>query len=119
MMKPDKRVRAPGTKNPRQKSSNFQEIIDGPVWLHLDGPDGPVVLLGIGHSRTKSYEIPEDGRTDRVTETGWVHKWRIIMVEPIERPRPRIDLLLKARAQTPKMSGLIAAVNAPKEDDKA
>lgn len=59
-------------------------------WLHCEGPDGPCVLLASYCTRTGTYDLVDDGRSfvspTETPEGTFVHKWKLIHREPIERP---------------------------------
>lgn len=60
----------------------------GLYWLHCDGPDGRVVLLGRYDDRKQTVVVIDDACTEYILEGCWLHKWRIFAVTEVERPIP-------------------------------
>lgn len=71
-------------------------------WLLLVGPDEPVWRLGLYSDRGwNAFQVPEHGRTDRITVWGdkwgvYIHKWRLIEVHACQPPRQPTNLLWQA-----------------------
>lgn len=60
-------------------------------WLHVTGPDGPVVLLGQWDGRTTSFLLIDDACTPTQYDgaTGSLrNKWTVYAAERIARPEP-------------------------------
>lgn len=56
-------------------------------WLHMDGPDGLVVMLGRFGSRFGSgFMLPDDGGETHALAHGMVHKWRVVAITHVEAP---------------------------------
>lgn len=65
------------------------EALHGLYWLHCDGPDGPVVLLGKCDGWTGLVTLVDDGCTAYPLDGNRLHKWEVYAVEPAHRPPPK------------------------------
>ena len=72
---------------------NLLELKPGFYWVHCEGPDGPCVLLARHYGYSGMFELFDDHRNvyPSYDDLGavWLHKWKVLHVEPVQRPEFR------------------------------